>query len=35
MIVGKTIGSGHFSPLEVPDQVNAIIDRFLTIAAGT
>jgi pimeloyl-ACP methyl ester carboxylesterase len=32
MIVGKTVGSGHFSPLEVPDQVNAMIDRFLTIA---
>ena len=32
MIVGRTVGSGHFSPLEVPDQVNAVIDRFLTIA---
>jgi pimeloyl-ACP methyl ester carboxylesterase len=27
----KTVGSGHFCQLEVPDQVNAMIDRFLAI----
>lgn len=28
---GQTVGSGHFCQLEVPDQVNAMIDRFLAI----
>ncbi len=28
---GKTVGSGHFCQLEVPEQVNAMIERFLTI----
>jgi pimeloyl-ACP methyl ester carboxylesterase len=31
---GQTVGSGHFCQLEVPDQVNAMIDRFLAIAAA-
>jgi pimeloyl-ACP methyl ester carboxylesterase len=30
---GQTVGSGHFCQLEVPDQVNAMIDRFLAIAS--
>lgn len=29
--IGQTVGSGHFIQLEVPDQVNAMIERFLTI----
>jgi pimeloyl-ACP methyl ester carboxylesterase len=29
--VGQTVGSGHFNQLEVPDQVNAMIERFLAI----
>ena len=29
MVTGRTVGSGHFSQLEVPDQVNAMIARFL------
>ena len=29
--LGKTVGSGHFCQLEVPEQVNAMIDRFLTL----
>jgi pimeloyl-ACP methyl ester carboxylesterase len=29
--IGQTVGAGHFIQLEVPDQVNAMIDRFLTI----
>jgi pimeloyl-ACP methyl ester carboxylesterase len=28
---GKIVGSGHFCQLEVPEQVNAMIDRFLAI----
>lgn len=31
LILGRTIGSGHFSPLEVPEQVNAMLDRFLAV----
>jgi pimeloyl-ACP methyl ester carboxylesterase len=29
---GQTVGAGHFNLLEVPDQVNAMIERFLLIA---
>jgi pimeloyl-ACP methyl ester carboxylesterase len=29
--VGQTVGSGHFNQLEVPGQVNAMIERFLAI----
>ena len=29
--VGRTIGSGHFHQLVVPDQVNAMIDRFIEL----
>jgi pimeloyl-ACP methyl ester carboxylesterase len=32
---GKTVGSGHFCQLEVPEQVNAMIDRFLAITLPT
>ena len=27
-----TVGAGHFHQLEVPDQVNAMIERFLEVA---
>jgi len=30
---GHVVGSGHFCQLEVPDQVNAMIDRFLVLIA--
>jgi hypothetical protein len=30
-MVGQTVGAGHFSNQEVPEQVNAMIERFLTI----
>lgn len=30
--VGATVGAGHFHQLEVPEQVNAMIERFLAIA---
>ena len=29
--VGMTVGSGHFNQLEVPEQVNAMIERFLNV----
>jgi pimeloyl-ACP methyl ester carboxylesterase len=32
ILYGKTVGSGHFCQLEVPGQVNAMIERFLAIA---
>ena len=28
---GRVVGSGHFITLEVPDQVNAMIERFLSL----
>ena len=31
LVIGRTVGSGHFSPLEVPDQINALLERFLSI----
>ena len=31
LIVGQTIGSGHFSPRLVPDQINAMLKRFIEI----
>jgi hypothetical protein len=32
MAIGRTVGSGHFSQLEVPDQVNSMLARFLAIS---
>ena len=29
--IGQTVGSGHFNQLEVPDQVNAMIGKFLAV----
>lgn len=31
LTVGRTVGAGHFLPLEVPEQVNAMIARFLAV----
>jgi pimeloyl-ACP methyl ester carboxylesterase len=31
VLYGKTVGSGHFCQLEVPEHVNAMIERFLAI----
>jgi pimeloyl-ACP methyl ester carboxylesterase len=31
---GRTVGAGHFNQLEVPDQVNAMIERFLVLNCG-
>lgn len=30
LIQGKIVGTGHFLPLEVPDQVNPMIERYLS-----
>jgi pimeloyl-ACP methyl ester carboxylesterase len=32
VVTGQTVGAGHFNQLEVPEQVNLMIDRFLTLA---
>jgi len=32
--VGQTVGSGHFNMVLVPEQVNAMIDRFLATAVS-
>ena len=32
LLYGQTVGSGHFCQLEVPEQVNPMIERFFTIA---
>ena len=29
LMLGQTVGSGHFCQLEVPDQVNAMLGRFV------
>ena len=29
---GQTVGAGHFHQLQVPEQVNAMIERFLLLA---
>jgi pimeloyl-ACP methyl ester carboxylesterase len=32
LVTGQTVGSGHFHQLEVPVQVNAMIERFLKLS---
>ena len=32
--IGQTVGAGHFLQLEVPEQVNPMIERFLAIIPG-
>jgi len=32
IMIGQTVGAGHFNQLEVPEQVNAMIERFLRMA---
>jgi pimeloyl-ACP methyl ester carboxylesterase len=33
LLTAKAVGSGHFLSLEVPEQVNAMIDRFIALWA--
>ena len=32
LTIGQTVGAGHFNHLEVPEQVNPMIERFLAIS---
>ncbi len=32
--IGQTVGAGHFHQLEVPEQVNLMIERFLSLRSG-
>ncbi len=32
LVIGRIVGSGHFIQLEVPDQVNSMILRFLNVS---
>jgi len=32
--IGMTIGAGHFHQLEIPEQVTAMIEKFLQITVG-
>lgn len=34
VMVGQTAGAGHFCQLEVPDQVNAMMERFLAVGTA-
>ena len=34
MTLGQTVGAGHFHQLEVPEQVNPMIERFLAVIPG-
>jgi len=34
IMIGQTVGAGHFLQLEVPGQVNAMIERFLAITGS-
>jgi pimeloyl-ACP methyl ester carboxylesterase len=34
LMLARTIGSGHFSPLMIPEQVNAVLERFLRLPLG-
>ncbi|WP_249156093.1 hypothetical protein [Bradyrhizobium japonicum] len=33
-VVAKTLPAGHFNTIEVADQVNAMLDRFLAVGLG-
>jgi hypothetical protein len=32
LVTGQTVGSGHYHQLEVPEQINAMIERFLALS---
>jgi pimeloyl-ACP methyl ester carboxylesterase len=31
LVTGQTIGSGHYHQLEVPEQINAMLERFIEL----
>ncbi len=33
-LIGQVVGSGHYPMLTVPDQVNAMLDRYLEVVEG-
>jgi pimeloyl-ACP methyl ester carboxylesterase len=33
LVIGQTVGAGHFNNRVVPEQVNAMIERFLAVSA--
>jgi hypothetical protein len=35
LVTAKTLLAGHFNTLEVADQVNAMIERFLSVGLTT
>jgi pimeloyl-ACP methyl ester carboxylesterase len=35
LMIGRTVGAGHFNMLEVPDQVNAMVVQFLRVSGLT
>ena len=34
MVIGKTVGAGHKALQDVPDQINAMLNRFIQHADG-
>jgi hypothetical protein len=35
LVIGKTVGLGHFATLEVPELVNSMIDDFIKAYSKT
>ena len=33
VVIGKTVGTGHFNQLEAPEQVNSMIERFMHVSS--
>jgi hypothetical protein len=31
LVTGQTVGGGHYFPLEIPEQVNLMLERFLKV----
>jgi len=34
LVTGQTVGAGHFHQLEVPEQINPMIERFVSLLVG-
>jgi hypothetical protein len=35
LVTAKAVGSGHFLSLEVPEQINSMIERFTSLYVHT